>query len=68
MITSTERSIEKSITEAEGRLRQSLEKAQTAAENRLKSLRQYLAGRPVRSVLVAFAVGVGFARLLQKIR
>ncbi len=68
MTTSTERSIENSITEAQGRFRQSLEKAQTEAENRLKSLRQYLGGRPVQSVVVAFAVGLGLARLLQKLR
>jgi ElaB/YqjD/DUF883 family membrane-anchored ribosome-binding protein len=67
MIRSAEHSIERSLTEVEGRLRQSFETVQTEAENRLKRLRQYVADRPVRSVVVAFAVGLGLARLLQKL-
>jgi ElaB/YqjD/DUF883 family membrane-anchored ribosome-binding protein len=65
---SAEHSIERSVTEVEGRLRQSLATVQAKAEKRLKSLRQYVVDRPVRSVAVAFAIGLGLARLLQNLK
>jgi ElaB/YqjD/DUF883 family membrane-anchored ribosome-binding protein len=68
MTPSAERSIENSLTEIEDRLRQSLETVQGKAKSRLKSLRQYVADRPVRSVAVAFTIGLGLARLFQKLR
>ena len=68
MITSAEHLVEKSLTEVEGRIRQSLETFQNETANRLKRLRQYLADRPVRSVVVAFTVGLGLAHLLQRLR
>jgi ElaB/YqjD/DUF883 family membrane-anchored ribosome-binding protein len=68
MIATAARSIERSLAEVEGRLRHSLETVQADAENRLKGLRQYVAERPVRSVAVAFAIGLGLARLLQKLK
>lgn len=67
MTTRAEAFGESSLARIEDRLRQSLATVQTEAEDRVKSMRRYVANRPVRSVVVAFAVGLGLARLLQKL-
>lgn len=66
--SSTAKSTERnSLSALEGRLRAPLEKAQAQAEKRLKKVSKLIVQRPAASLAVAFVVGFGLARLLQKI-
>lgn len=55
------------VAEMENRFRKSIEKAEAEAQSRVRILADFIAERPMRSLCVAFLVGFGVARLLQKL-
>lgn len=56
-----------SLSGLEDRLRAPIEKVQATAEKRLKKVAKLVVQRPAASLAVAFVIGFGVARLLQKI-
>ena len=67
MSTSTKANEKNTLSALEGRLREPIEKVQAQAEKRIKKLSKLIVQRPAASLAVAFIVGFGLARVLQKI-
>jgi ElaB/YqjD/DUF883 family membrane-anchored ribosome-binding protein len=56
------------LAEMQTRFRKSIERAEAEARSSLNVLSKYVAERPLRSLCVAFLVGFGTARLLQRLK